>query len=54
MIRVRNLSWQGKILLCSLAAAGIGLATGLAFNTRSEEPPLRFEQPEIDLCVSHD
>ena len=52
MIRARGLSWQGKLLLCSVAAAGIGLVAGLGFYTRSEEPVLRFEQPEVDLRTS--
>jgi hypothetical protein len=52
MIRAYGLSWQGKLLLCSAAAVGIGLAAGLGFYSHTEELPLRFEQPEIDLRAS--
>jgi hypothetical protein len=52
MIRASGFSWPRKLLLCSVAAAGIGLAAGLGFYARLQEPVLRFEQPEIDLRAS--
>ncbi len=52
MIRVRGFSWQGKLLLCSVVAASIGLVAGWSYYARLEEPALRFEQPEIDLRAS--
>lgn len=49
MIRPRVSSWQRKLLLCSLAAAGIGLVAGFGFYSRMQAPVLLFERPEIDL-----
>ncbi len=54
MIRAHGLSWQRNLLLCGMVAVGIGLVAGLWLYARlyKEYYVLRFEQLEIDLCVS--